>query len=177
MQQPVLGFVGVGRMGSLMSARLLQRGYAVHVYDVSAEAVAAMTAQGAIAATSPAAVGDAAGIVFLSLPNPEFVRQAALNADGLSAGRRVKRVVDFSTIGPRTAGIVAQGCAERDIVCLGDHRDIRESCCDEYRLKRRRHSARHATGARAAGHAVGRAAERRYRQGQRMSVRSHRLRL
>ena len=116
MKQPVLGFVGVGRMGSLMSARLLQRGHVVHVYDVSAEAVAAMTAQGAIAATSPAAVGDAADIVFLSLPNPEIVRQAALNADGLSAGRRVKRVVDFSTIGPRTAGIVAQGCAERDIV-------------------------------------------------------------
>ena len=58
MKQAVLGFVVVGRTGSLMSARLLQRGHEVHVYDVSAEALAAMTAQGAIAATSSGAVGD-----------------------------------------------------------------------------------------------------------------------
>ena len=57
----MLGFVGVGRMGSLMSARLLQRGYAVHVYDVSAETVAAMTAQGAIAATSLCKVVESCG--------------------------------------------------------------------------------------------------------------------
>ena len=67
MKQPVLGFVVVGRTGSLMRTRLLQRGHEVHVYDVSAEALAAMTAQ---------------GIVSLSLPNPAIVHQAALNADG-----------------------------------------------------------------------------------------------
>lgn len=116
MTQPVFGFVGVGRMGSLMSARLLQRGHAVHVYDVSADAVAAACALGAVAAASPRAVGDAADIVFLSLPNPDIVRAASLDADGIQHGGRVKRVVDFSTIGPRTAGIVATGYAARDIV-------------------------------------------------------------
>ncbi len=47
MQQPVYGFVGIGRMGSLMGARLLERGHEVHVYDISADAVAALTAKGA----------------------------------------------------------------------------------------------------------------------------------
>ena len=116
MTQKICGFVGVGRMGGLMSARLLGRGHEVHVHDVSAEAVAALTAQGAIAERSASAVGDAADIVFLSLPNPDIVRDAALREDGLISGRRVKRVVDFSTIGPRTAGAVAQGLAPRDIV-------------------------------------------------------------
>jgi len=116
MTQQIFGFVGIGRMGSLMAARLLQRGHEVHVYDVSSEAVAALSAEGAIAAASASAVGDAADVVFLSLPNPDIVRQASLNADGLIHGRRVKRVVDFSTIGPRTAGSVAEGFAARDIV-------------------------------------------------------------
>ncbi len=116
MSKQIFGFVGVGRMGGLMTARLLKCGHDVHIYDVSAEAVAALTAQGALPATSARAVGDLADIVFLSLPNPEIVRQAALQSDGLIAGACVKRVVDFSTIGPRTAMSVAEGLAARDIV-------------------------------------------------------------
>lgn len=116
MSKQIFGFVGVGRMGGLMTARLLKCGHDVHIYDVSAEAVAALTAQGALPATSARAVGDLADIVFLSLPNPEIVRQAALQSDGLIAGACVKRVVDFSTIGPRTAMSVAEAFAARDIV-------------------------------------------------------------
>ncbi|MBK8957816.1 MAG: NAD(P)-dependent oxidoreductase [Proteobacteria bacterium] len=116
MQHKVYGFVGIGRMGSLMGARLLERGHEVHVYDISADAVAALTAKGAKAAASPRAVGDAADVVFLSLPNPDIVRDAALNADGIVHGARARRVVDFSTIGPRTAGHVADAFAARDIV-------------------------------------------------------------
>jgi 3-hydroxyisobutyrate dehydrogenase len=116
MKQQIFGFVGVGRMGGLMSARLLQRGHEVHIHDVSADAVAALKTQGAIAASSAREVGDRADIVFLSLPNPDIVRQASLQSDGLIAGSRVKRVVDFSTIGPRMAASVAEGFAARDIV-------------------------------------------------------------
>ncbi len=116
MNKQIFGFVGIGRMGGLMTPRLLQHGHEVHIYDVSTEAIAALSAQGAIAATSASAVGDVADVVFLSLPNPEIVRQAALQPDGLIAGSRVKRVVDFSTIGPRMAGIVAAALAERGII-------------------------------------------------------------
>ncbi len=116
MKQQIFGFVGVGRMGGLMSARLLERGHEVHIFDVSAEAVAALQAKGAQPAPSARAVGDRVDIVFLSLPNPDIVRQAALQAEGLIDGTRVKRVIDFSTIGPRMAASVAQGLAARDIV-------------------------------------------------------------
>ncbi|MBI4692598.1 MAG: NAD(P)-dependent oxidoreductase [Gammaproteobacteria bacterium] len=116
MTQHSFGFVGVGRMGSLMSARLLQRGHEVHVHDVSPAAVAALQAEGAQAAPSACSVGDRADVVFLSLPNPDIVREACLQSEGLIAGSRVRRVVDFSTIGPRMAASVATGLAARDIV-------------------------------------------------------------
>ncbi|CAN0419970.1 unnamed protein product, partial [Phaeothamnion confervicola] len=110
------GFIGVGRMGGLMSARLLADGHQVVVFDVAEEAVAALENQGASRASSAAEVASRAQTVFLSLPNPEIVQRAALQAGGVIDGTAVRRVVDFSTIGPRTAGLVASGLAARDIV-------------------------------------------------------------
>jgi 3-hydroxyisobutyrate dehydrogenase-like beta-hydroxyacid dehydrogenase len=116
MEQQMFGFAGVGRMGSLMAPRLLAAGHSVVVFDVSSDAVAAMEKLGATSAASMAELGNKADTVFLSLPNPEIVSSASLGKDGLIEGRRVKRVVDFSTIGPRMAGIVARALAARDMV-------------------------------------------------------------
>ena len=116
MEQQIVGFAGVGRMGSLMAPRLLAAGYSVVVFDVSRDAVDAMEKLGATHAASMAELGNKANTVFLSLPNPEIVNSASLGKDGLIEGGRVKRVVDFSTIGPRMAGIVARALATRDVV-------------------------------------------------------------
>jgi 3-hydroxyisobutyrate dehydrogenase-like beta-hydroxyacid dehydrogenase len=115
METETLGFVGVGRMGALMAPRLLSAGRKLCVYDVSPEAVAAMTSAGAQAAGSAAQLADAAETIFLSLPNPEIVQQVALGRGGVIEGKRVRRVVDFSTIGPRMAGSVAKALAERRV--------------------------------------------------------------
>ena len=115
MDKQVFGFAGVGRMGSLMAPRLLAQGHEVHVFDVSRNAVAAMEKAGAKATASIADLANKCDIVFLSLPNPDIVHAAALGKDGLLEGNRVRRVVDFSTIGPRMAGIVAKALALRDI--------------------------------------------------------------
>jgi 3-hydroxyisobutyrate dehydrogenase len=115
MQSESFGFIGVGRMGSLMAPRLLAAGRQVKVYDSSRQAVAAMEQAGARAAGSAREVADAAQTIFLSLPTPEIVHQAVLGKDGLIEGRAVKHVVDFSTIGPRMAGIVASGLAAGNI--------------------------------------------------------------
>ncbi len=116
MEQQIFGFAGVGRMGSLMAPRLLAAGHRVVVFDVSRDAVDAMEKLGATRAASMAELGNKANTVFLSLPNPEIVNSASLGKDGLIEGGRVKRVVDFSTIGPRMAGIVARALATRDVV-------------------------------------------------------------
>lgn len=109
------GFVGVGRMGGLMTARLLAAAHKVRVYDTSADALTAMKKLGAQAAGSAREVADTAETIFLSLPNPEIVQRVSLGPDGLIEGGRVRRVVDFSTIGPRMAGMVADALAARNI--------------------------------------------------------------
>ncbi|MBI1394923.1 MAG: NAD-binding protein [Betaproteobacteria bacterium] len=116
MEKRTYGFVGVGKMGNPMSTRLIDAGHAVCVFDTSPPAVDAMVRAGAEAATSPADVASRADVVFLSLPNPEIVQKATLGPGGVAEGSRAKRVVDFSTIGPRMAKIVSEALAPKGIV-------------------------------------------------------------
>lgn len=116
MEGTTFGFVGVGRMGGPMTMRLLNAGHRVVVFDTSDAAVEALVKSGAVRAQSATEVANAAQIVFLSLPNPEIVQNVALGKGGVIDGTAVKRVVDFSTIGPRTAGMVAKALAAKGIV-------------------------------------------------------------
>lgn len=116
MKGETLGFVGIGRMGGPMTKRLLDQGHHVCVYDRDEAAVQRAVQLGARAAKSAAEVACTAQTVFLSLPNPEIVHAVALGKDGVIDGTEVKRVIDFSTIGPRTAGTVASAMSARDMV-------------------------------------------------------------
>src|SRR5512140_3232267 len=113
--EEIFGFIGVGRMGNPMATRLLNDKRKVCVFDSDAKAIAAMVALGATKAASAAEVANIAQTVFLSLPNPEIVQAVALGKGGVIEGAQVKRVVDFSTIGPRTAGVLAKALGARDI--------------------------------------------------------------
>ena len=110
-----LGFVGVGKMGGPMTTRLLNAGHKVCVFDASRDAMAAMEKLGAQGATSAAEVASVAETIFVSLPNPQIVESVLLGSGGVLEGRNVKRVVDFSTIGPRAAKRVADALSEKNI--------------------------------------------------------------
>ena len=113
-----LGFVGVGRMGSRMAARLMDAGHALTVYDIREEAMAPLLARGARSANSSRAVADAADIVFFSLPEPRDVQGEAVGDEGVIAGRRAKILVDLSTTGPRVIGHVAEVLAQKEIAVV-----------------------------------------------------------
>ncbi len=113
MSKPVLGFVGLGRMGAPMSKRLLAAGYEVVVADTSAEAVRTVTDAGGVAADSPRAVADKADIVLTSLPTPAIVKAVALGEDGIIAGSRARIMLDVSTTGPTAAREVAEALAAK----------------------------------------------------------------
>ena len=115
MSLPILGFVGVGRMGTPMTERLLAAGYSVVVYDKSNEAMSRLAGLGAETAPSAKAVADRCEIVLVSLPNPEILQAVVLGPDGVSSGSKVKTVVDLSTSGPKGAAIVAAGLAEKGV--------------------------------------------------------------
>jgi 3-hydroxyisobutyrate dehydrogenase-like beta-hydroxyacid dehydrogenase len=117
MNEPI-GFVGLGQMGGPMTRRLLAAGYRLVVYDVRGEAVAALVAEGAEAATSPAEAAERAELVLVSLPTPEVVREVALGPDGLIQGSALRTYVDLSTTGQAVAVEVAEALGERGIVTL-----------------------------------------------------------
>jgi 3-hydroxyisobutyrate dehydrogenase-like beta-hydroxyacid dehydrogenase len=111
----VLGFIGLGRMGGPMSARLMDAGHALCVFDTDAAAMNPLVARGAKAAASAAEVASQAEIVLVSLPTPPIVQAVTLGDKGIAQGKGVRTVIDLSTTGPGTAKTVAQGLAERQI--------------------------------------------------------------
>ncbi len=104
----VLGFVGLGRMGAPMAARLMDAGHDLAVFDTADAATAPLLARGARRCANPAEVASAAEVVLASLPTPDVVRQVALGEDGVLRGTRVTTFVDLSTTGPRVAAQVAE---------------------------------------------------------------------
>ncbi len=116
MLTPAVGFIGLGRMGGPMSRRLIDAGFALSVFDTSAEALKPLKDAGAVIAASPQEVGDSADIAFVSLPTPDIVEKVVL--DGLGRGSRVKTIVDLSTSGPGMAGRVSRGLEPRGIAWI-----------------------------------------------------------
>lgn len=116
MTSQILGFVGVGRMGGPMAARLLDAGHQLCVYDVSEESTKPLVARGARLAASPADVASVAEVVLISLPTPAIVREVALGSNGgIVNGTAIRTLVDLSTTGPIVAAEVAVRLAERGI--------------------------------------------------------------
>jgi len=115
MTQPVLGFVGVGRMGGPMALRLLDAGYTLSVFDTSADALTPLIARGATSAASAEAVASEADVVIMSLPTPPIVQAVSLGERGILRGTRAKTLIDVSTTGPSVAGVVAKACVERGV--------------------------------------------------------------
>ena len=118
MSEMVIGFVGLGRMGGHMAARLHAAGHELCVFDSSAAAVAELVRPGIEAGTSARDVGERADVVFLSVPTPDIVHAVVLGENGLAKGGRVKTVIDLSTTGPSMAAKVAAGLAETGVVWM-----------------------------------------------------------
>lgn len=111
-----IGFLGLGRMGAPMAANLLKAGHKLLAHDVSDQAVAALVAQGAVAAGSAAALGERCDVVFTSLPTPAIVREAVLGANGVCSQARPRVLCDLSTSGPQLAAELA--AALPDVACF-----------------------------------------------------------
>ncbi len=113
-----IGFIGLGRMGSRMCARLIAAGHTVSVCDVSSDAVAVLERRGAKRARAALEVADAAELVFTSLPSPDVVQEVALGGAGLIHGSRIRTFIDLSTTGPRIASAIAAQLATKGIAAL-----------------------------------------------------------
>jgi len=118
---PVVGIVGVGRMGGNMALRLLDAGYRLGaVYDVRAEsAEAAAVATGAPRAATLAAVTTACDVI-LTVVSDDAAMEAIYpeSGDSLLEGARGKLFVNCATITPSVHVEIERRLAARGAASL-----------------------------------------------------------
>ena len=103
-----VGFVGLGNMGSVLAANLVHHGHAVVAIDV---VDAKRGPDGARRVASVTDVTRDADVVVLSLPNGEASEAVIAEIVG-APDRCTTHVVDTSTIGVRTAAVLAEMLAD-----------------------------------------------------------------
>ena len=113
-----IGFIGLGNMGFPMARRLIEGNHDVIAFDTRGAALDRLVALGARAASSSKEVADHAETVMASLPSPAASLEVATGAAGVIEGSRVKRYVDFSTVGSQTAVRIHDLLAQRNIVAI-----------------------------------------------------------
>ncbi|CAM3261437.1 NAD(P)-dependent oxidoreductase [Sporolactobacillus spathodeae] len=108
----MIGFIGLGIMGSRMAGRLQNAGQELVVFNRTKAKAEPLLANGAQFAESPRAVGEQAAIVFTMLANPQAVDAVAYGTDGLLRGMKPGSLwVDSSTISPTQSRRLAEDAA------------------------------------------------------------------
>lgn len=113
-----VGFIGLGNMGFPMARRLIHQHHDVVAFDTRDAALERIVALGARPASSPKEVADRTETVMASLPTPTASLEVATGPAGVIEGARVKRYVDLSTVGSRTATQIHDRLADRDIAAI-----------------------------------------------------------
>ncbi|MGD9046303.1 MAG: NAD(P)-dependent oxidoreductase [Desulfobacterales bacterium] len=110
-----IGMIGVGIMGSAMSANLLKAGYEVIGYDVAPQPLEGLIKQGGSRAGSCREVAERADVIITSLPSGEALQQVVSAQDGLvSAQKKDLIVIETSTL-----TLEAKQCAHDSLNAIG----------------------------------------------------------
>src|SRR4051812_34139253 len=105
---PAVGFIGLGRMGTPMARRLVEGGYAVRGFDLSADARDQLAEAGGTPVGS-AAEAASADVVVLMLPDSNVVDAVLHGEDVQAALASGTTVVDMSSSEPlRTRALAAE---------------------------------------------------------------------
>ena len=114
MTKPVIGFIGLGLMGSNMVENLQTRGFEPIVMDLNKDAVAAVVARGATEATSAKELAAASDIVMLCLTTSKVVEMLVYAEDGILAGIKEGAVlIDFGTSIPASTRKIGADLAKK----------------------------------------------------------------
>jgi 3-hydroxyisobutyrate dehydrogenase-like beta-hydroxyacid dehydrogenase len=103
-----LGYIGLGGMGSRITARLLAAGYEVAVFDLDRSRTDPLKAKGARACKSTAELARSVDVVLSCLTDDQAVREVYFGASGVLENTKPGTVViEMSTILPKTSREVA----------------------------------------------------------------------
>lgn len=119
MNQPAVGFIGTGVMGSSMAGHLLDAGHPVYVYNRSRGKAEALLARGAVWCDAPARVAQQASLVISMVGTPDDVKSIYLGAEGLIAhAASGATLIDMTTSDPELAAELASAGATRSLAVL-----------------------------------------------------------
>ncbi|MCE2451345.1 MAG: NAD(P)-dependent oxidoreductase [Nitrospinae bacterium] len=114
-----IAFLGLGRMGGLMTKHLVDAGFPVTGYDPSAKAITTAKKNGAKTARTVAAAVKGADVVCSSLPSPAVVRDVYLGPKGvLDTARRGAVCFELSTSTVSLAKEIAEAAKKKGIAFL-----------------------------------------------------------
>ncbi len=119
MDQPRIGFIGLGIMGKPMCANLLKAGYQLTVWNRSQPGIDEVTGYGASAGDSPADVAAKSDIIVTIVTDSPDVEKVITGPDGVLEGvREGSVVIDMSTISPSVTREIAAKLADKGVEML-----------------------------------------------------------
>jgi len=115
----VLGFIGLGAMGSRMARRLLDAGHTVVGYNRTPQKAAPLVARGMKLAPTPRQVAESVDVLFSMVSNTEALDAIAHGEDGALAGLRPGSTwLEMSTVSPSATRRLAEAAAARGATLL-----------------------------------------------------------
>ncbi|MBB3907818.1 NAD(P)-dependent oxidoreductase [Anoxybacteroides rupiense] len=112
----MIGFIGLGLMGSRMARNLLESGYELIVHNRTKEKAAPLLEAGAKWANSPKEAAEQADVLFTMLAHPKAVEAAAFGENGFLHHLSPEKLwVDCSTVDPSFTRQMAEEARKRGI--------------------------------------------------------------
>jgi len=109
MNQPKIGFIGLGIMGKPMAKNLIRAGYPLVVHNRSRAKVDELVKDGATPAASPKEIASRVDVIITMLPNSPDVELVALGPNGIKEGaKQGQLLIDMSTINPIVSQTIAR---------------------------------------------------------------------
>ncbi len=119
MMKPVIGFIGLGAMGTPMSHNLIRAGYQLIVHDLREGPMDDLAKIGAVKVTSPRDVAERSSVVITMLPASPNVEAVVLGPTGIIEGAKSGNIViDMSSSYPGSTKMISEQLAVKGIRML-----------------------------------------------------------
>jgi 3-hydroxyisobutyrate dehydrogenase len=114
-----LGWVGAGRMGHALAARLLAAGHDVAVFNRTRAKAESLTEAGATVVDAPAELADRE-VVFTMVAGPDDFKEVVLGPAGVLSGNGSAPavIVDMTTVSPEASSAVRDEAAQRGVALI-----------------------------------------------------------
>jgi 3-hydroxyisobutyrate dehydrogenase len=117
--QTKIGWIGTGVMGQSMCRHIMDKGFAVTVYNRSRDKADSLIGEGAKWASSPLEVAKASDVVFTMLGFPKDVEEVYMGKDGIFSGiRKGSYLVDMTTTSPSLAKQIYSIAKEKGVYAV-----------------------------------------------------------